>query len=151
MKVGELCSRNVATVERNERIIAAARRMCKQHVGDLVVVELRGSLRVPVGILTDRDIVVGVLAQDGAHLDVLDVGDVVSSEPLVTATSDEDVGDVLHRMRTFGVRRVPVVGEQGELEGILALDDVVVGLADELGEAAAIVSRQLRREGLKRP
>jgi CBS domain-containing protein len=124
--------------------------MREEHVGDLVVVENDGDRVVPVAMLTDRDIVVGVLARDATHLKTLDVGDVVLGT-LVTASADEDIGDVLHRMRSFGVRRVPVVDATGTLVGIISLDDVLAGLADELAQAARIVKLQPDRESVRRP
>jgi CBS domain-containing protein len=124
--------------------------MREEHVGDLVVVEEREGRRVPVGILTDRDIVVGVLAKDGDHAKLLDVGDVIGGM-LVTATEDEDIKPVLRRMRSFGVRRVPVVDETGGLSGVLSIDDVIAALSDEIAEVAALVSRQPSRESDRRP
>lgn len=150
MKVFELCKRTVACVRRDESLLEAARKMREAHVGDLVVVDDRDNLRVPVAMLTDRDIVVGVVANDAAHIGELDVGDVVG-DGLVTATEDEDVADVLRRMRSFAVRRVPVVDETGSLRGIITLDDVLAGLADELAEAASLMMRQRVREAERRP
>lgn len=150
MKVFELCKRNVSCVRRDESLVEAARRMREEHVGDLVVVEDRNNVCVPVSMLTDRDIVIGVLANDGDHINTLDVGDVVD-DTLVTATEDEDVAEVLRRMRSFGIRRVPVVDSAGGLKGILSLDDVLAGLADELAEAASLMLRQRAREVERRP
>jgi CBS domain-containing protein len=150
MKVFEICKRTVACVGRSESLVEAARKMREAHVGDLVVVEDRDNLRVPVAMLTDRDIVVGVIANNYTELDKLDVGDVVG-DVIVTATEDEDVGDVLRRMRSFAVRRVPVVDASGALKGIVALDDVLAGLADELAEAASLTMRQRIREAERRP
>lgn len=150
MKALEILTRHVAVVRRDEPLLDAIRKMREEHVGALVVVEDRGGAHVPIGMLTDRDIVVGVLAKDVAHVQKLDVGDVMTSD-LVTATADEDVGDVLRRMRSFGVRRVPVVDAAGALEGVVSLDDVLAGLSDELAEVAALASRQREREPARRP
>ena len=111
---------------------------------------MRDNLRIPVAMLTDRDIVIGVLAKDTEHLEQLSVGDVVSDD-LITANEDEDVGDVLRRMRSFAVRRIPVLDDLGALKGILSLDDVLAGLADELAEVAQLMLRQRHREVEKRP
>jgi CBS domain-containing protein len=124
--------------------------MREEHVGDLVVVDEREGRRVPVGVITDRDIVVGILAKDGEHAKHLDVGDVIGGT-LVTATEDEDLKPVLRRMRSFGVRRVPVVDDTGGLTGILSIDDVIAALSDEIAEVAALVSRQASRESDRRP
>lgn len=150
MNVGELCVRRVATIRRDEALLEAARRMRAEHVGDLVVVSEDDGKRIPVGILTDRDIVVGVLATDASHLHSLDVGDVILPD-LVTATEDEDIEQVLRRMRLFGVRRVPVIGQDCTLVGILSLDDILDALADHMAEIAHLVSRGRQQEFLRRP
>jgi predicted transcriptional regulator len=151
MRVSEICSRNVSQVGRDVGILEAARRMREEHVGDLIVVEDHDGSTVPVGVLTDRDVVVGILAKDSDHVRTLDVGDVVEEGTLVSATEDEDVAPALRRMRSFGVRRLPVVDERGALSGVLSIDDVIAALADELAEVAALVSRQARRESARRP
>jgi CBS domain-containing protein len=150
MLVNEICTLQATHVGRDTRVVEAARVMREAHVGALVVVETRGNRLVPVGVLTDRDIVVGILAQDIEHLDVLDVGDVVA-DVVVTASEDEDVTPVLRRMREFGVRRAPVVDARGALIGILTADDVISALSDEIAEVASLVSQQSRREGDHRP
>jgi CBS domain-containing protein len=146
MKIGEICSRNVSWVSRSAHILEAARRMRTEHVGDLVVVDDEEGRPVPIGVFTDRDVVVGVLAEDGEFLSALQVGDVLRDEPVVTATEDEDLAPVLKRMRSFSVRRVPVVDERGALVGVLSIDDAVAALADEIGQVAALVSHQAQRE-----
>ena len=151
MRVSEICSRSVSYVRRDTAVLEAARRMREDHVGDLIVVDERhGDEVVPVGVLTDRDVVVGVLAQDAEHVQSLDVGDVIAPD-LVSATEDEDLRPVLHRMRSFGVRRLPVVDERGVLTGVLSVDDVIAALVDELAEVAALVTRQATRESERRP
>jgi CBS domain-containing protein len=153
MKVLELLTRHVAVARQREPLLDAIRRMREEHVGALVVVanaEEGAGARKPIGILTDRDIIVGVFANDGSHVATLEVGDVMTGD-LVTATVDEEVGEVLQRMRSFGVRRVPVVDAAGALEGILSIDDAVAGISDELADVAALVSRQREREPVRRP
>jgi CBS domain-containing protein len=148
MRVEELVTHDVAFARPHEPLLEAVERMREKHVGVLVVLEDDG--RKPIGMLTDRDVVVGVLARDASHISTLEVGDVMTAGP-VTATADEDVAQVLRRMRSFGVRRVPIVDGDGQLEGIVALDDVLAGLADELAEAASLGSRQREREPFRRP
>jgi CBS domain-containing protein len=150
MRVSEICSRIVSHVDRHTGILEAARRMREEHVGDLLVVDHRDGRTVPVGVLTDRDIVVGILAKDTEHVRALEVIDVIGG-PLVTATEDEDLMPVLRRMRQFGVRRVPVLDGRGSLAGVLSVDDVIPALSDEIAEVAALVSRQAPREPGRRP
>jgi CBS domain-containing protein len=145
MRVGDICSRNPSYVTRDVRVLEAARRMRTDHVGDLIVVEERHGRPFPIGVLTDRDVVVGVLAHDPKHdparSGLLDVGDVIDGT-LVSATEDEDLAPVLRRMRSFGVRRVPIVDAEGCLVGVLSVDDVIPAISDELAEIGALVSRQ---------
>jgi len=152
MKVEALLSPHVACARREEPLIDAIRRMREEHVGALVIIDaMTDGRRIPVGMLTDRDVVVGVLAKDLGHLPVLSVGDVMSMD-IVTATDEEDVGDVLRRMRSFGVRRIPVVdAASGNLRGIMTLDDALAGLSDELAEAASLAVHQRERETQRRP
>ncbi len=137
MTVNALCNHNVATIERDAGVVEAAARMRAEHVGDLIVVEQRGTKRVPVGILTDRDIVVAVVAKRVSP-DGVTVGDAMSAEPL-TVNKDNGVEHALREMRRAGVRRAPVVDERGELVGVLSIDDVIDHLAVQLGHIADIV------------
>jgi CBS domain-containing protein len=139
--VGKICNRQVVTVPRDVPVLEAARCMRDRHVGSVVVVEDER----PIGILTDRDIVVGVLATAAPYLDRLLVGDVMS-EPPMTARVGEDAAALLGRMRREGVRRAPVVGDDGRLEGIVAFDDFVEYLSEELRDLASLLARERQRE-----
>jgi CBS domain-containing protein len=106
-------------------------------VGDLIVVEEDAGRRVPVGILTDRDIVVAVVAQRVTASSVK-VGDAMSAA-LLTVHKDNGIEHALRQMRSAGVRRAPVVDETGVLVGVLSIDDVIDHLAVQLGHIADIV------------
>lgn len=123
--------------------------MRDDHVGDVVVVEERGEHRVPVGLVTDRDIVVGLLAKDVEHIARLNVGDLLISD-VITARESEDVTTVLDRMRHYGVRRVPVVNPDGELVGIFAVDDLLAILAEDLSAVVTLFASGRRREHKQR-
>ncbi|WP_437283398.1 CBS domain-containing protein [Sorangium sp. So ce375] len=146
---GELCNRGVVTIGKTETVIEAARRMRAHHVGSLVIVDEPAGRTVPAGIITDRDIVIGVVATASPYLESLQVAD-VATEPLVTAREQEDLLDLLGRMRAAGIRRVPVVNDEGVLQGIIAFDDLLEFLSDELSELSALVTRQQRREAQRR-
>ncbi len=145
MTVGEFCNRQVVFARRQENIAEAARRMRDFHVGTLVVIDDQDGPRLPVGVLTDRDLVVRVLAQDGPAAGATAIGDVMTSK-LVTAQEGDDLVDALKKMRSFGVRRLPVVNERGGLEGILAFDDLVEFVADELSDLSSLLAREQKRE-----
>jgi CBS domain-containing protein len=148
MPIGEVCNRDVAVIEADTTISEAVKLMRDQHVGDIVVVEQRGPDPVPVGILTDRDIVIEVLAEDVDPQSV-SVGDIMSAS-LLTARESEELIDVIARMRAQGVRRVPVVNERGGLEGILTVDDILELLAEQVNGLAGLVKTEQRRERERR-
>jgi CBS domain-containing protein len=145
MTVGEICNRNVVVVPTGECIVDAAKRMRMFHVGDVVVVENRGNCRVPVGILTDRDIVLSIVASDPGHLSYLLVSDAMSSE-LATAVEGTNVSDAIRLMRERGIRRLPIVDRDGGLVGILTFDDIVRFYADELNELVKLVASEREME-----
>ena len=144
MAIGEICNREVVFARRDESVKSAAELMREHHVGDLVIVEEANGQRVPCGVLTDRDIVVGVVAK-GLDPDTLEVAEVAGSE-LVLARESDGVAETIELMRAKGVRRVPIVDTRGSLVGIVTADDIVDLLAEELTAVAGIVSREQRRE-----
>ena len=144
MSIGEFCNRQVVTATREETIIEAAKRMRQHHVGTVVVVDSSGDETVPVGIVTDRDIVMQLVAGD-VDLNAVTVGDVMSYE-LVTAGEQDGIGDILKRMRVHGVRRLPVVNRRGGLAGILTVDDLLELIAGELQALAEVVTIQQQLE-----
>lgn len=144
MPIGEICNRDVVFVTRSSSILEAARLMRQHHVGDLVVAEERSGMRVPVGLVTDRDLVVEVLAEN-VDLSTVNVGDIMGAE-LVTARESDGIYETIQRMRAKGVRHIPVVNSGGGLEGIVAVDDLLSLLADEIMGLANLVVREQTRE-----
>ncbi len=145
LTAGEFCNRRVITIGKTDTVIEAARRMRTSHVGCLVVVDESDGFSKPVGIVTDRDIVVGVVASASTYLQTLQVGDILS-DPLVTARDQDSLIEVLRTMRTRGVRRMPIVNSAGNLTGLIAFDDLLEFFSDELSELTALMSREQRRE-----
>lgn len=148
MFVGKLCSRVVTVVRREESIMAAARLMRQQHVGNVVVVEVEGDAQRPVGILTDRDIVVELVAKE-LDLKVVTVGDAMSCD-LLTLPEDMDLLEAVGEMRSHAVRRAPVVNARGMLVGIVSIDDVLGVLAELLKDLSCLVNKEQRREKVLR-
>jgi CBS domain-containing protein len=127
----------------------AARIMRQKHTGDLVVVDDGDEdAREPVGIITDRDIVVEVLAQ-GLNPATTTVGSIIRT-PVVVAHEKEDATTALERMREHGVRRIPVVSDHNRLVGILTVDDLLKLLAADATALTELVSRQQHRERVAR-
>lgn len=140
---GEFCNQHVIVARPGEPLLDVASRMRDEHVGSVVVVD--DGRRRPIGMLTDRDIVVGVLARTDRHLHSVLVGDVMSSDP-ITASASEDMEAVVKRMRTAGVRRLPVVDRRGSLVGVIAFDDVVGYLQEQLTDLTALMAKETRQE-----
>jgi CBS domain-containing protein len=148
MAVGEICNRDVVIAEKALSVVAAAQLMRKHHVGDLVVVEEKAGRKHAVGIVTDRDIVVEVVAA-GVNPEALKVGDIMGPE-VATVRESEGLFEALRYMRDKGVRRMPVVDGAGGLVGILTLDDLLSLLAEEMTELAKLVSHERQREATAR-
>jgi len=148
MKTGELCNRAVVTAGRDTAITDAARLMRDHHVGSIVVVDETAASVIPVGILTDRDIVLEIIAKEVATNDVC-VGDIMSYA-LLKVGEDDSVFEAAQRMRARGVRRAPVTGAGGGLVGILALDDILELLSEELSLLAKLTARETQQEQQKR-
>lgn len=144
MAIGEICNREVVIVQRDTTIQEAAKLMRSHHVGALVVVKEVAGKRQPVGLVTDRDLVIEVLAPE-LDASVITVGDIMLPKP-VTVPETTGVFEAIQFMRDKAVRRLPVVDGLGALIGIVALDDLLSLLADELSELSTLVTREQKRE-----
>lgn len=145
MPIGDVCMRDVVVAGRDTTAREAAKLMVEHHVGNLVVVEEQAVGRtVPIGIITDRDIVRNVVAEDLDPAEFV-LGDLIARE-LVTASEDQGVFECMQNMRIHGIRRMPVVDRYGGLVGILSLDDLIQLLAEEMGEMGKLISREQAHE-----
>jgi len=144
MHIGQICTSQATHCTRDETVQGAALLMRRHHVGDVIVVDRFDGSSVPVGILTDRDIVVSVIAP-GLDPASLQVGDIMS-EDLLTARDSDDVDETIEKMRLRGIRRVLVVDGNGSLSGIVSADDLLEFLADEMGELSRISPWQQAHE-----
>ena len=144
MTVGEFCNREVVITTQEATIREVAKLMRQYHVGDVVIVDRSKTPPKPIGIITDRDIVVELIAAE-VPLENVTVGDVMSFD-LVTARERDGIWDTLQRMRTRGIRRVPVVNAEGGLEGILTVDDFLELFSEELLALARVPNREVARE-----
>ncbi|MBI3772776.1 MAG: CBS domain-containing protein [Gammaproteobacteria bacterium] len=142
MKIGEICTRDTVIAKKDNTIVELAKLMRQHHVGDIVVVS-EGE-NAPIGIVTDRDIVIEILAKELSH-EAVTAGDIMNRDVLM-AHENDDIWDTLQRMRIRGVRRIPVINRSGGLVGIATLDDLLELLADELEELAKTVRREQEQE-----
>jgi CBS domain-containing protein len=144
MRVGDYCNHGVVTVESGASVASAAAIMRDEHVGFVVVVEAGDALRRPVGVLTDRDVVVQVIAP-GVEAHSVTAADIMSRKPIVACESD-DLGEAVQAMRISGVRRLPVLTRQGALTGVIAMDDVLEVAAGFICDLCGIVRNEQRQE-----
>lgn len=151
MNVGTVCQRLLVTIRPSDEVIRAAQLMRDKHVGYLVVVEphaVQGCVRA-VGVLTDRDIVVSVVA---AEVDpaAVRVGEIMTPSP-VTVPETDSIERGLQELRRAGVRRLPVVDGDGKLVGVLSFDDLIEVIAGETQDMATALRNERQIEGTVRP
>ena len=144
MNIRDICTIQTISCNRDETVQGAALLMRKHHVGDLIVVDGSDGDAIPAGIVTDRDIVISVVAL-GLDPASLQVGDIMSDD-LLTCREDDDVYQTIEHMRVRGIRRVPVVNDNGALAGIVSADDLLEFLAEEMGDLSRISGSQQAHE-----
>ena len=144
MRVGEICNRTVVVAKRETVLTEAAHLMREHHVGSLVVVDASAKGNVPAGIVTDRDIVVAVVAE-GVDPRKITVGDVMRPR-LITVGEEDSVFDALRLMRGRGIRRMPVLAGDGTLAGIVTIDDVLEIVAEQLNDLVCAITTEQSRE-----
>ncbi|HXY36500.1 MAG TPA: CBS domain-containing protein [Planctomycetaceae bacterium] len=137
MSVALICLREVDAARPNESALVAARRMQSRHVGSLVIVDAE---RRPLGILTDRDLVVQVLAQ-GRDANRTHVGDVMSRLPTMVQ-EDTSIEQALRLMRSGPYRRLPVTDRDGRLVGVVSLDDILNLVSLEFKEIGGLLREE---------
>ena len=149
MLAGEYCNRDVAIVGKTDSVLKAAKLMRELHIGDVIVVDAINGERVPVGILSDRDIVIGVLAEE-IDINFVLLEDVMSYK-LVVAQEDDDMMSVIKRMRVNGIRRMPIVNKNGGLIGILSVDDILDIIAEQIMDIEQLIYNEQSKERKLRP
>jgi CBS domain-containing protein len=140
-------SKKVVSVTKDSSIQEAAKLMRKNHIGDVVVVDAKSN--VPIGIITDRDIVMATVALN-IPFEGLCVGDIMT-EKVVTVNQDAGIHEVIKLMRTHGVKRIPVVGAKKALAGIVSRDNVMKFLGDEFSLIGDTYLKQRTKERERRP
>ncbi|TNF36031.1 MAG: CBS domain-containing protein [Gammaproteobacteria bacterium] len=149
MTAGKYCNREVIIAEADTTVVEAAQLMRSYHVGTLVVVSKKDDESMPLGIVTDRDLVIEVLAQQVSPED-LTVTDIMSRD-LVMVHEKENLLDTLEIMRVRGVRRLPVINDKGGLEGILSADDALELINEATTHLIKLMRREVEREQKEHP
>jgi len=148
MSAGEYCNRDVVVISKSDSVREAVNLMRGYHVGSVVVIEEASQLPKPIGIVTDRDIVIEILAED-VDIDSVSISDVMSLD-LVTVHEDTKLLDAITIMRTKGVRRLPVVNRDGGLVGILSVDDIIELLSEQISNIAKLITSEQKKEKVQR-
>ena len=144
MLIREICTTEVVCCRPKTSALEAASLMRHRHVGDVVVVSDPEGERVPLGVVTDRDLTIEVLA-NGRDAATVPLSGLMRS-PVVIARDSEDAGAVIERMRFHGVRRIPIVDARGALIGIVTLDDLLQALLSEMRTLLESQTKAQRRE-----
>ncbi len=137
MKVADLIQREVLSVRPDATCVEAARIMRDERVGSVVVVD-NGQ---PLGIVTDRDLVIRSMAS-GGDPETVRIRDVMSTKPIFVS-ADRDLGYALDLMKSLAVRRIPVVDDSGQLVGLVSLDDAIVRLSSELAAVSETIQKEM--------
>jgi CBS domain-containing protein len=117
--IADVMTGNPATIERQDSVAEAARRMAAADAGDVIVLD-NGTV---CGILTDRDIAIRLVAQDKPGS--TPVAEIVSDDEVLTVAPDTPLGQAVQLLRSKAVRRLPVV-QQGHAVGIVSLGDLAM-------------------------
>ena len=148
MRTADICKTSVICAQRETSLTEVARLMREHHVGSVVVVDGPRKGR-PIGLITDRDIVVEIVAAGMDHRTVT-AGEIMTA-PVITAEADDDAFATLKVMRLRGIRRVPIVDAEGMLVGITTLDDVLDVAGDAFYDIVGAINSERSLEGWRRP
>lgn len=144
MRVADVCTPLTVHIDPMASVRDAAKLMRERHVGAVVVADKHNRRCVPIGVVTDRDIAISVVAA-GIDPDNVTVGDVMS-QPVATCTADQDIFDAIQTMRSHGVRRLPMLDASGDFAGFVAADDVYDALVKEFRGLSEVFLREQARE-----
>ena len=144
MNIGSICSRRIVTVDHACSLTQAAGLMRDRHVGALVVTSASSDGIRVMGVVTDRDLVIHVLAQglDGADVDVGDI----AHQNVASVYEKDDVSQALSVMQKQGLRRLLVTNGDQQLTGIVSLDDLTAACASDMDRLAQVIRSGIDRE-----
>lgn len=140
----QLCEKDVVCLKSSDTIFDAAERMCADHVGNVVIVDEKNGKKIPVGMLTDRDIVINSIAKK-LKPESVKISDIMSKK-VVTATDDIEISELIQLITTEGVSRLPIVDSSGALIGILSSKRLFQYMAQGLCLLSSLSIQQQKRE-----
>lgn len=140
MTIGKFCKHEIVTAAKNTSVFKATQLMKMHNIGNIVVVD-ESNGGIPIGIFTDRDVAIRIVA-DEIDPRVLTIGDAMSQDLLILK-DHQDIQEAVDMMCAKGVRRAPIINQQGKIIGIATVDDLILLLADELGGLAKLIRKQI--------
>lgn len=143
MNIASLCHRDAVTIHASASLPQVAARMADEHVGAVLVVTTEDPPRI-VGMLTDRDLALDVIAR-GESGSNLSAGD-LAKKPLVAVPGHASLQEAIATMEKAGVRRLLVVDEASHVIGLVAVEDLVAAISDELARLAQALRSGIERE-----
>lgn len=149
MTIATICQHEVITIDSGASLRDAAIQMREHHVGALAVTVASAGYEQVVGLITDRDIAIEILARDLDPADVK-VGQ-LASRNLASVPDTAGIAAAVSIMREAGVRRLLVTGQEGQVTGFVSADDVLDALAAQLSVLAGALRSGIAREGAERP
>lgn len=145
MEIDRICNNEVITATKDTSVFECAQLMREHHIGDVIITEETSEGRTPKGILTDRDIVVSLVAEGATDLRETPAKEAMT-ETIIVAKQKDDVYEVLQNMEVNGIRRVPIVDDDNSVTGILSFDDLVGFFSDEFSRLADLLNREIETE-----
>lgn len=136
MSLANLSRREVVSIKRDATVLEAAKIMEEMNVGSVVIVDDEQ----PLGILTDRDIIIRVISKS-LDPSTTPVNEVMTSE-VVFLREQMGLYEALEQMKASGIRRLPVINVKGNLSGIITMDDIISLLGKEISDIAAIIDKE---------
>jgi len=144
MLLSEACNREVIITDSDCTVFKATKLMREYNVGSIVVTKKEKEIIKPIGIITDRDIVIEVIAKN-AIPDMVKLSEIMNTE-LITGKDTDQLWNSLQVMRTHGVRRMPVIDNKGSLVGIITADDILELLSEELLDLTRLIALEQKKE-----
>lgn len=140
MSIAQYCTKEVSLLTQDSSILEAAQMMRKNHVGEVIIVEHQKGKTIPVGIITDRDLVIEVIAME-VNIDQINLGSIMSIE-LITVLDGSDLDKALQIMQLHGVRRAPLVDDNGALLGLIDIESILRVLSQDMNKVLELFNTE---------
>lgn len=140
--IKDIYTTDLATVAAEDTVLFATKQMDEYNAGTVIVVKIEHGKHKPVGIITDRDIALKIVAREKSNMTKVNE---IMSKPIMVS-EDMDIEEALKKMRLRRIRRTPVVDDKGFLTGVISMDDILLTLFREMADVATIIQNELPEE-----